>query len=274
MSKKPVLIVLLILMIAFCVYRFVYLKPSQTRNWSPELAVLAQAEINENLVTIRNVRNFTYRSETEFTPAYYDRTYDLNKLKRADYAVVPFGGIPGLAHTFMSFEFEGDQFVSISIEVRKQIGERYSILRGLVKPYELIYVVGDEQDVVKLRTNYRTGEEVRLYPVKAEQRDLQAIFLDYMQRVNELSRKPEFYNIFTKTCTTDIVKVINRATDHDIPLSYKYFLPAFSDEYALERGLLDVNMPIEAARTYYSINERAKRYANDPAFSRKIRSQE
>lgn len=274
MFKQLVIVLVVLSVAAFCLYRFVWYKPTQARNWSPELALLAHADIHDNLITIHNIRNFTYRSVTDYTPGYYDKTFDLNTIKRAYYAVVPFGSVKGIAHTFMSFEFEGNQFVAISIEVRKQKGEDYSIPRGLVKPYELIYVVGDENDIIKLRTNYREGEEVRLYPVKAEKKDLQAIFMDYMWRVNQLSEKPEFYNLFTKTCTTDIVKVVNRATDHKIPLSYKYFLPAYSDEFALERGLLDTDLSIEEARRFYSINERAKKYGNDPDFSLKIRQPE
>ena len=157
MSKQVLLSAVLLISALFCSYRFIWLRPSQDRNWSPDLAVLAHADIDQNFITIHNVRNFAYRSETDYTPGYYDKTFDLQKIKKAYYAVVPFGSVPGIAHTFMSFEFENDEFVAISIEVRKQVGEDYSIPRGLVKPYELIYVVGDEHDIVKLRTNYRQG---------------------------------------------------------------------------------------------------------------------
>ena len=273
-SHLLIFVLLAVLIVAFCVYRFVYLQPSQSRNWSPDLATLAHAEIEGDKVTVYNIRNFAYQTETEYTPRYYNKSFDLERIKKVYYAVVPFGSVPGIAHTFVSFEFEEDQFLAISIEVRKQVGEDYSIPRGLVKPYELIYVVGDENDIIKLRTNYRKGEDVHLYPVRARKEVLQAVFLDYMNRVNQLYAKPEFYNIFTKTCTTDIVDVVNRASGYRIPLSYKYFLPAFSDEYALEQGLLDTNLSIDEARAYFSINKRAQTYGHDPDFSLKIREPE
>jgi hypothetical protein len=119
-------------------------------------------------------------------------------------AVEPFSGIPGSAHTLLSFEFENDIFVAISVEIRKEKGESYHPAKGLFDQYELMYVIGDEKDLIKLRANYRK-DTVFLYPIKAEVEDIRSLFLDMIARTNKLKEKPEFYNTLTNTCTTNIV---------------------------------------------------------------------
>ena len=248
---------------------FLIRKPSNNRSWNVDQKILPKAEIHGNLVTVRNVRNFTYQSTIEYTPGYYDATYDVDNLKRIYYVVEPFGSIKG-AHTFLSFEFEGNQFVSVSIEIRKREGESFKEWKAVLPYYELMYVVADEKDVIKLRSNFRK-DIVFLYPVKATPEARKAIFLDYMARVNKLYDKPEFYNLFTNTCTTNILDTINRATEKKINWSYEVMFPSLSDEYAMKLGLLDTNLSLEEARNMYNINEKAEAAANDPDFSLKIR---
>ncbi len=127
--------------------------PSNSRNWQPEVAVLPYATIDGDRVTVHNIRNFDYRSETDFTPAYYDRTFDLRKLDRVDLGAVYWIG-PAIAHLFLTFGF-GDEHLAISIEARKERDEAYRHRAGFFQQYELVYVVGDERDIIRLRTNYR-----------------------------------------------------------------------------------------------------------------------
>ncbi len=167
---------LILAIILFFLILNLFTKPSNDRNWNDDQAILSYAEINSNLVTIHNIRNFTYASTTSYTANYYDKTFDFNKLQRVWYIVEPFSGIPGSAHTFLSFEFEGNEvnsshsssnpeFVSISVEIRKEKGESFNPIKGLLNQYELMYVIADERDVIKLRSNYR-HDLVYLYPIK------------------------------------------------------------------------------------------------------------
>lgn len=245
--------------------------PSNDRVWSADQSVLSYADIQNNLITVHNIRNFTYASTTSYTPHYYDKTFDINTLKRVWYVVEPFSGIPGSAHTFLSFEFEGNQFVSISIEIRKEKGESFSPIKGLFNQYELMYVIADERDVIKLRSNYRK-DSVFVYPMKASTEKERALFVDMINRTNALKDHPEFYNTITNTCTTNIAEHINRVSPHSIPLlNLDILFPANSDKLAYNLGLIDTNLLFDDARTRYYINKKAELYANSPDFSTKIR---
>lgn len=265
-----VLALTLLIISVFVVVHF-STKASNYRNWNDDQAVLPYAEINSNLVTIYNIRNFSYASTTSYVANYYDKVFDLNKIKRAWYVVEPFSGIPGSAHTFLSFEFEDNQFVSISVEIRKEKGESFHPVKGLFNKYELMYVIADEKDVIKLRSNYRK-DLVYLYPAKTTKEKTKALFLDMVNRTNSLKNNPEFYNSVTNTCTTNIVRHINAVTPNRLPsFNLQILLPANSDKLAYKYGLLDTDLPFEEARLKYFINDKALKYADDPDFSIKIR---
>ena len=260
-----ILVVIIIAAVIWCRQ-----KPSNERNWSKDQQVLAFAKLQGNSVAISNIRNFSYQTEADYTAAYYDKTYDLNKLKKAYYVVEPFTSFQGPAHTFLTFEFQDNQFLSVSIEIRKQQGQVFSGWKSAFPYYELMYVVADEKDVIKLRSNFRK-DKVFVYPIKSDRAALRNLFIDYMDRVNQLHDKPEFYNLFTNNCTTNIVDSINRATGTHIGWSYKVLLPSFSDEYAMSLDLLDTDLPLTEAREKFLINQRAEQAAADPDFSLKIR---
>lgn len=266
----PLLFLLLFLIVALTITHFVT-TPSNDRNWNDDQKVLPYAEINNDLISIHNIRNFSYTSTTDYTPSYYDKTFDLSKLKKVWYIVEPFSGIPGSAHTFLSFEFENDQFVSISIEIRKEKGETYNPIKGLFNKYEIMYVIADERDVIKLRSNYRK-DLVYVYPVKTTEEKAQALFLDMISRTNNLKDHPEFYNTVTDNCTTNIVKHVDKITPDRVPLfNLRILLPANSDKLAYDLGLIDTDLTFEQVRVRYFINDQAMKYADDPNFSVKIR---
>jgi hypothetical protein len=245
--------------------------PSNDRDWSVDQKILAWAEIDDNLIHLKNIRNFSYSTSDDYTPAYYDKTYDLEKLRRVYFIVEPFGEFGGAAHTFLSFEFDGDDYVAISIEIRKEKGESFSPLKGLFRQYEIMYVIADERDVVKLRANYRK-DQVYVYPGKAvSQKKLQKLFLSMIDRANRLRTTPEFYNTLNNTCMTSIVRHINEIADEKINHSYKILLPGYSDKLAYRLGLIDTNLPLEKIREHFHINARALKYAESPDFSKMIR---
>ena len=160
--------------------------------------------------------------------------------------------------------------VSFSVEIRKRKGQEFSPLKGLLKQYTLVYVVADEKDVVKLRTNYRK-DDVYVYPTRIDQAHAKQLFLSMMQRVNKLHDKPEFYNTITNTCTTNIVRHVNEISEIKVPLSYKVLMPGYSDKLAYDLGLLDTTLPFDKIRERYQINDKAERYAESEDFSLKIR---
>lgn len=246
------------------------LTPSNDRDWAEDQAILPYADIQGNLITIHNIRNFEYKNTHEYIKNYYDKTFDLDKIKKIYYIVEPFSGYKDAAHTFLSFEFENNEFVAISIEIRKEKGEKFSALKGLFKQYELMYVIADERDVVKLRSNYR-NDKVYVYPVNTTKEKIQKVFLDMITRANTLREKPEFYNTLTNTCTTNIMAHVNNISPKRIPFSLKVLLPAKSDELAYDLGLIDTSLSFEETRAKFLINKKAAEYAHDTEFSKKIR---
>ncbi|HYH10673.1 MAG TPA: DUF4105 domain-containing protein [Thermoanaerobaculia bacterium] len=244
-------------------------RPSNDRKWAPDQERLAHADIREPLVTIHDIRNFTYRSTTDYTPGYYDKTFDLRKLDSLWFVVEPFGR-GGAAHTFVSFGFGDQDFVGISIEIRKEVGESFSVIGGMLRNYEVMYVVGDERDLIGLRANHRR-DEVYLYRIRATPEAMRAMFLAMLQRANALREKPEFYNTLTNTCTTNLYDHVNEIVPGRIPFHTAVLLPAGADRFAHDLGLLDTNVPFAETKRAARINDLAARWDGDAAFSRRIR---
>lgn len=249
---------------------WVSIRPSHEREWSLDQAVLPYAVFDGEEVRVHNIRNFIYASTTSYTPQYYDKTFDLNAIRTVDYVVEPFSDFAGSAHTFLTFGFEGGDYLAISIEIRKEVGESFSAWKGLWKQYELMYVVADERDVIKLRSNYR-NDLVYVYPIAVPPEKVRSLFVEMLTAVNEIKEKPRFYNTLFDTCTTNIVKHVNSIAPKAIPWSFKVLLPGYSDQLVYDLGLIDTDLSFEEARARYLINERAAKYADSPDFSQKIR---
>jgi hypothetical protein len=278
MSKKRLTLIIFLILILLATIVWMCIRPSNNRDWNTDQAVLPTAQFNGDEVLIKNIRNFSYTSTTDFEPAYYDKAFALSKIKSVDYIVEPFSDWEGSAHTFVSFGFEGpteakedDEFVSVSVEIRKEKGETFSALKGLLKQYEIMYVIADERDVIKLRTNYRK-DQVFLYPVIADRPGMQQLFISMLERANKLAEKPEFYNTLINTCTTNIVRHVNEIVkERKVPLSHKVLFPGYSDQLAYDLGLIDTSVPFDQIRAKYKINDKAEMYANAEDFSIKIR---
>lgn len=266
---KIILVIVVLVVVSYTVL-VVVVRPSNDRDWTLDQTVLPYAEINGNQVSVHNIRNFSYTSTSDYTPAYYDATFDLDKIKNIYFVVEPFSGYVGAAHTFLSFEFEGDKFVSISVEIRKEKGESFSAIKGLLRRYELTYVIADERDVVKLRSNYR-HDKVFVYPVKTTPEKMRAVFLSMIERANKLKAEPEFYNTMVSNCTTNIAKHVNQISPKRVPWDITFLLPEEADRYVYKLGLIDNALPFEETRATHFINDLATQYANSPDFSLKIR---
>ncbi len=248
------------------------LTPSNDRNWQPESAVLPYAVINGDRVTVHNIRNFDYRSENDCTPAYYTKTFDLQQLDSVDVVTTYWMG-PEIAHVLLSFGFAGKDHLAISIEARKVVGEGYSSLKGFFRQYELYYVVADERDVIRVRTNYRHNppEDVYVYRIKgATQTSGRNLFLSYMKKINELVDHPEFYNTLTTNCTSNIW-LHTRVNPGHLPYSWKILVSGYVPEYLYENGRLDTSVPFSELQQRSHINARAQAADKAEDFSRKIR---
>ncbi len=250
---------------------WISLSPSNDRDWQPEVAVLPYATFEGDLVTIHNVRHFDYQTETEFTARYDDRTYHLRQLDSVDLIAVYWMG-PMIAHVFLSFGF-GEDHLAISIEARKERNEGYSSLKGFFKQYELFYVVGDERDLIRVRTNYRQDppEDVYLFRVNVPQDNIRRLFLDYVRQINQLREQPAFYNTLTTNCTTTILWHSRVNPDH-LPFSWKVLLSGYVPEYVYDAGRLDTSLPFSELFRRSHINEGAQAADQAPAFSITIRS--
>lgn len=255
---------LMVLVIAW----WLAIEPRNDRDWLPEVAHPPTASVEGNLVTIRNVRNFHYRSETDFDERWEERTYDLSGLRGAD-LFLSYWGSPWIAHTIVSWEFDDGQHLAISIETRKERGEAYSALLGFFRQFELYYVVADERDLVGLRTNQR-GEDVYLYRLRTPIETARAVLLDYLEEANRLAASPRWYNALTHNCTTMIRHHVKNVAAEN-PWNWRILVNGRLDELGYQRGTIDTSLPFEELRKRSHISERARAAANAPNFSQRIR---
>jgi Domain of unknown function (DUF4105) len=247
------------------------LHPSNNRQWQPDVARRAWADIDGDRVTIHNLRNCDYRTETEYTPHWETRTVDLSRLRGVD-IFLTYWGSPWIAHPIVSFDFGGGSHVAISIETRKQVGEDYSTFRGFFRQYELIYIVSDERDVVRLRSNYRTGEDVYLFHTKATPQLARALFLEYLSRINRMRDHPEWYNALTNNCTTNISVLAAAAQGIHPRWDWRILFNGRADQMLYERGDLAGNLPYAELKARAYINPAAKAAGQAPDFSQRIRA--
>ncbi|MGH7795192.1 MAG: DUF4105 domain-containing protein [Candidatus Binatia bacterium] len=255
---------------AVLVVLFFRVPASNDRDWQAEVAVTPYATINGDLVTIHGVRNFDYRTETDFTPRWETRTYDLSKLDSADIIAVYWAG-KAIAHVMVSFGFQGKDYLAVSIETRKEKGEDYSTLAGFFRQYELVYIVADERDVIGVRTTYRRPQEdVYIYRTRAPLRNIRRIFLDYLHTMNDMHKRARFYNTLTTNCTTSIL-MHTRMNPESPPMSWKILLSGYVPEYLYELGRIDNTRPFVELERISRVNERAHAAGEDGAFSQRIR---
>lgn len=281
---RPLLLILFASLVG-CQSAAKVIAPSNVRNWAPEQAVLPTAEFSGDEVTVRNVRHCKYFGGShvaeaedptgeEFIVNHEDRTYKLSDLQAVDFFMVPFEGMPRLAHTMLSFEFVPEQgppqHLTVSVEIRKEVGESYAAWKGSARQYELMYVVADERDVIKVRTHFR-NENVYLYRTKATPEQAQRLFVDVMGRANELAVHPEFYDTLTNNCTTNLVRHINRIHPKRIKYDYHVLLPGYSDELAYKEGLIEKHGSFAETKARAYINARAWSVAEHEDYSTAIR---
>ncbi|MGH7459545.1 MAG: DUF4105 domain-containing protein [Longimicrobiales bacterium] len=251
---------------------FAFVRPSNNRTWEVGQDSLPVAQFDGSRVTIRHFRNFRYDSAAQPIPSYDIRTFDLERINTVWLVIAPFErDNRGPAHSFLSFGFADSQYVAVSVEARREQGESYSLLKGMLRRFEILYIMGDERDLIGLRTNHR-GDDVYVYPIRTTPAQVRRLFVDILNSANTLQKKPEFYNTLTNNCTTRILQHANQVAARKIPWGREVLLPGYADELALRLGLLDATGSIEEVRARYLVNQRARAYANSSDFSTRIRS--
>ncbi len=244
--------------------------PTGAGPWQREVAVMPSAAIQGDKVTIRNVRNFEYRTDTDFTPRYDDRTYDLNKLQSVDLVCV-YWGSPAIAHVMASFGFQGGEYVAFSIEMRGRQGEETSMLRSFFRNYELICVVADERDVIRLRTDFRQpNEQVHIFRTRLPVEDQRKLFLSYAELVDSLDKQPQWYNALTDNCTTGALQRTHAYKGRG-RYSWKVLFSGYVPEYAYDIQMIDTALPYPEMQRISLVNDRARAVGDAPDFSTQIR---
>jgi hypothetical protein len=269
--SSPYIVVRMLLVVALAlVSGCKFIVPSNDRDWVPEMAQTSRADFDGDFITIHNIRNCDYRSPEDFDTRWYDKTYDLRTIERVDLIVIPFSGQQDLAHVMTSFGFANGEFVTVSVEVRREKGEAFDPVKSMFNNYELQYIVGDERDLVELRSNHRL-DDVYIYKTKAGPVQARAMFLSMMKRTNKLADSPEFYNALANNCTTNVVWHVNELKPNLIRYGSEVLLPGHSPRLAYDLDLIDKDKDFETTQEHARANEKIFKYREDPQFSKKIR---
>lgn len=246
------------------------IEPDQSGAFPPETARLAWATFSDDEVTVHGVRNFRYRSDTDFTIAYEDRTYRLDDVRSVDLFVSYWDGHENIAHTFLSFGFTDGRFLTVSIEIRRETDETYDTLKGIFKQYEIIYVWGDERDIVKVRTNIR-GEDVYCFRTTSSPRESRLLLVAMLEETTRLREQPVFYNTVTRNCTSSIVLHVNEVLPRKIPWWNRRLMNGYSARRAHAHGWIAGDGSFNDLKRRARITDRALASTDDAKFSLAIR---
>jgi hypothetical protein len=255
---------------AVAIWYFGFITPNPNEYWITKHAKMPHVEVVGDKVYVGNVRNFTWRTPTDFTPGYEDRVYHLSALSSMYFVISPIFDLEPVAHVWVSFGFSDGQHVAVSIEARGINGRPFGLFPSMFRQFQLIYVIGDERDVVGLRGVARQAA-VRFYPVRATKEAMRALFLDMMERAHSLEEHPEFYNLFVNNCLNNVTRHIRRLGGPATPSELRLVLTGFSDRQAFDYGFIDTNLPFEKAREAYRIDPWMRNTPLDETFSERLR---
>ena len=249
---------------------FASIRPSHDRPWRPEVAVLPHAIIDGDRVRITGVRNFDFRTRDDFTTRYEQREFSLARVTSVD-LFLSYWNVGPVGHTFVSFNFDdGTPRLCISIEARPEVGEAFAPLQSMFKQFEMVYVVGDERDLVGSRAGHR-DEELFLYPIRATPEGARRLLAVYLERINALAERPEFYHLLKNNCTVNIVRYAN-AAGREGDFDMRHLLNGWVDGYLYAAGYVDTTLPFEELRRRSRITDVARDAKDTPDFSRRIRA--
>ncbi len=245
-------------------------RPAHDRDWELGQEKLPQILFEGNQITITNLRDFHWIGPFEAVPHYITETYALDTMETADVVISHFDSFEGLAHIFLSFGFSDGRHVSVSIETRREKGEEFSPLLGLMRQFEIIYVVGTDSDLLGVRTGPR-GERVYIYPTVASPEQTRELFKKIARDVNDISQSPTFYNTLTNNCTNRVTRRVEEMSSLKFPSTYKTILPGYFDEVLYNMDLIDRRGSFQETKNKAFIDNSTAE-PNDPEYATKIRS--
>jgi len=240
---------------------------SNDKNWAADVAHGVTGSIDGDRLSVHNVRNFDWRTETDYTEQWEQRTYDLSKLRSLDLFLSYWMG-PAIAHAIMSFGFEGERYLDFSIELRRTRDDRYSAIAGFFKTHELVYIGADERDLITLRK--LRNEEIQLYRLKTPPERARALLVEYIEQANDLAAHPRFYNTLTNNCTTAIFDMARTVT-LSIPFDWRIILTGHLPGYLYEHGAVDTRIPLEELRQRADVTDRVDGGLSAREFSSRVR---
>ena len=257
------------LMIAALLFWWNAIPASNNRDWADEVAHIVAGVVNGPEVTLANVRNFDWRSPTDYTVRWENRSYDLDKLASVD-LLLSYWSSPAIAHTLVSFGFDDGQFVTFSVEIRKERHESFSEIGGFFKQFEMSVIAADERDIVRVRTNVRK-EDVYLYRLNIPRPAMRSLFLSYVDTANGLNETPQYYNTITANCTTIVFAMINHIVSGALPLDYRLIFSGYLPSYIIDVNGFTPGFTLEQLQSGGAVSARARAADNAPDFSRRIR---
>ncbi|MDR6673500.1 DUF4105 domain-containing protein [Xanthomonas sp. 1678] len=250
------------------VFGWSQLRPEQDRDWADDVAQPLQPQVDGHIVTLHNVRNFAWRSDSDYTPRWETRQYDLDRLVSADLALSYWMG-PAIAHTLVSFGFDDGRRVVFSLEIRRERGESFSALAGFFRNFEQVMIAADERDILAVRSNVR-GEDVYLYRLNIPRAQLRQLFLGYVANAQQLLHRPKFYNTATSNCTTIVFELV-RKLDPQLPLDYRLLLSGYLPSYVYAQHGFMPGYALATLQARGRIGERARQAGSGADFSQRIR---
>ncbi len=246
------------------------LRPGRIEIYRSEQARIPWGEFHGREVVLHDLRACRYLDAERPLCDWYDVTVNLDSLERIDFFLVYFAAWRGVAHTFLSFGFAGGEQVALSVEARRAAGEPYAILPGLYRRFELMYLLGDELDIVGRRLHHE-GDPIYMLPITAPPEKLREYFVSVLNTANQLWRQPEHYNTLTSTCTNQLVMEANPLREDPISLwDWRLFFPGYSGEVAQEAGLLDLTGPLPEVLEQYRVDPARVRGESRERFSRSL----
>jgi hypothetical protein len=244
--------------------------PRTDRSYVREQEIMPEVRVAGREVLVLHARAFRYAADGTVSGDYHAASYDLNAVRGLWFGLSPFGAWRGPAHAFLSFEFADGRFLAVSVEARKEGGESYSPWLGMLRRYELMYVLADEPDVIGVRS-VRNGDPVYLYPGRATPAQASRLLELLLRRADELRTRPEYYHTLSNNCATNLADAVNGVAPGRVPWSHALLLPGFSDDYAYELGLLALERPPSEVRERYRVDELARSANGRSDFSLAIR---
>lgn len=247
---------------------WVSIKPSHDQVWADDVACLLHGTVDDGRVTLTNVRDFSWRSVTDYDAHWVTRQYDLQQLRSAD-VVISYWDFQSIAHVMVSFDFTDGRHLAFSVEIRRRRGDAYSAIGGFFRQFETILVAASESDIIRLRTDVRK-EDVYLYPLRLDRATLRELFVSYVSAANRLVEHPAFYNTATSNCTTIVYRMARRI-GRGLRWDPRLLLTGYLADYLYEIGALDRSVSLDELRRRGRVTGRERNGSTEDDYSREIR---